>query len=135
MVTGVAPEGASEYALALASDPEMTAVPAEKLDKLIQRWETIQAELSQGVNQATRVQLSKEFAELNPVVATIQALRKVQAELVDLRSVIVDPKADEELKELAEEEYAAADLRVAELEQDLRVHLLPKDAADEKSAI
>jgi peptide chain release factor 1 len=113
----------------------MTAVPAEKLDKLIQRWETIQAELSQGVNQATRVQLSKEFAELNPVVATIQALRKVQAELVDLRSVIVDPKADEELKELAEEEYAAADLRVAELEQDLRVHLLPKDAADEKSAI
>jgi peptide chain release factor 1 len=113
----------------------MTAVPAEKLDKLIQRWETIQAELSQGVNQATRVQLSKEFAELNPVVATIQALRKVQAELVDLRSVIVDPKADKELKELAEEEYAAADLRVAELEQDLRVHLLPKDAADEKSAI
>ena len=56
----------------------MTAVPAEKLDKLIQRWETIQAELSQGVSQATRIQLSKEFAELNPVVATIQALRKAR---------------------------------------------------------
>jgi peptide chain release factor 1 len=113
----------------------MTAVPAEKLDKLIQRWETLQAELSQGVNQATRIQLSREFAELNPVVATIQALRKAQAELADLRSVIVDPTADKELKELAEEEYSAADLRVAELEQELRVHLLPKDAADEKSAI
>jgi peptide chain release factor 1 len=113
----------------------MTAVPAEKLDKLIQRWETIQAELSQGVNQATRIQLSKEFAELNPVVATIQALRKAQAERVDLRSVIIDPTADKDLKELAEEEYSAADLRVAELEQELRVHLLPKDAADEKSAI
>jgi peptide chain release factor 1 len=113
----------------------MTAVPAETLDKLIQRWETIQAELSQGVNQATRVQLSREFAELNPVVATIQALRKAQAELADLRSVIVDPTADKELKELAAEEYSAADLRVAELEQELRVHLIPKDAADEKSAI
>jgi peptide chain release factor 1 len=119
----------------LPSDPEMTAVPAEKLDKLIQRWETLQAELSQGVNQATRIQLSREFAELNPVVATIQALRKAQAELADLRSVIVDPTADKELKELAEEEYSPADLRLAELEQELRVHLLPKDAADEKSAI
>jgi peptide chain release factor 1 len=113
----------------------MTAIPAEKLDKLIQRWETIQAELSQGVNQATRVQLSKEFAELNPVVATIQALRKSQAELLDLRSVIIDPTADKELKELAEEEYSTADLRVVELEQELRVHLLPKDAADERSVI
>ena len=113
----------------------MTAIPAEKLDKLIRRWETIQSELNRGVNQATYVQLSKEFAELNPVVATIQALRKAEAEMADLRSVIDDPAADKELKELAEEEYSASDRRVAELEQDLRVHLLPKDAADEKSAI
>jgi peptide chain release factor 1 len=113
----------------------MTAIPAEKLDRLIQRWETIQAELNRGVGQAAYVQLSKEFAELNPVVATIQALRKAEAERADLRSVIDDPAADKDLKELAEEEYPAADLRVSELEQKLRVHLLPKDAADEKSAI
>ncbi len=113
----------------------MTAIPAEKLDKLVQRWEAIQSELNRGVGQAARVQLTKEFAELNPVVATIQALRKAEAEVEDLKSVIADPAADRELKELAEEESSGADQRVAELEQQLRVHLLPKDAADEKSAI
>ena len=113
----------------------MTAVPAEKLDKLIQRWETIQAELSQGVSQATRVQLSKEFAELNPVVATIQALRKAEAEREDLAALVADPAADKDLAALAREELAGLEPRVADLEQELRVHLLPKDAADEKSAI
>ena len=50
----------------------MTTIPAEKLDKLIQRWNALQTELNAGVNQATRVQLAKEFSELNPVVATIR---------------------------------------------------------------
>jgi peptide chain release factor 1 len=113
----------------------MTAVPAEKLDKLIRRWETIQSELSQGVNQATRVQLSKEFAELNPVVATIHALRKAEAERDDLATLIDDPASDKDLAALAREEIAGLEQRVAELEQQLRLHLLPKDAADEKSAI
>jgi peptide chain release factor 1 len=113
----------------------MTAIPAEKLDKLIQRWEAIQSELNRGVGQAAYVQLTKEFAELNPVVATIQALRKAEAEVADLKSVMADPAADRELRELAEEESSAADQRVVELEQQLRVHLLPKDSADEKSVI
>jgi peptide chain release factor 1 len=113
----------------------MTAIPAEKLDKLIQRWETIQSELSQGVNQATRIQLSKEFAELNPVVATIQALRKAEAERGDLAALVDDPASDKDLAALAHEEIAALEQRVADLEQQLRGHLIPKDAADEKSAI
>src|SRR2546428_745341 len=58
----------------------MTATPAEKLDKLVQRWTSLQFELSQSVNQATRVQLAKEFAELNPVVETIREYRKAEAE-------------------------------------------------------
>jgi len=62
----------------------MTAIPAEKLDKLVERWCTIQSELSRGLDQASYVQLSKEFAELSPLVATIQALRKAEAERTDL---------------------------------------------------
>src|SRR5215510_7058314 len=94
---GASPE-ARRFAIAPAERPsEMTSVPAEKLDKLIQRWETIQADLSRGVNQATRVQLSKEFAELNPVVATIQALRKAEREREDLAALIDDPAADKDL--------------------------------------
>jgi peptide chain release factor 1 len=113
----------------------MTAIPAEKLDKLIQRWESIQSELNKGVAQATRVQLSREFAELNPVVSTIQALRKAEAESSELEALLADPAADKELASMAREELAGLESRLTDLEQDLRVHLLPKDAADEKSAI
>jgi peptide chain release factor 1 len=113
----------------------MTTIPAEKLDRLVQRWTTIQADLSRGIDQATYVALAKEFAELNPLVATIEALRKAEAERSDLTALIADPAADAELAAIAREELAALEPRLAELEQTLRVHLLPKDAADEKSAI
>ncbi|MBO0741745.1 MAG: peptide chain release factor 1 [Hyphomicrobiaceae bacterium] len=113
----------------------MAAIPAEKLEKLVQRWSTIQSELSRGLDQASFVELSKEFAELNPLVATIQDLRKVEAERADLTELLADPAADPELAAMAREELATLEPRLAALEQQLRVHLLPKDAADEKSAI
>jgi peptide chain release factor 1 len=113
----------------------MTAIPAEKLDKLVHRWETIQKELSQGGNQATFAQLSKEFSDLNPVVVTIQALRKAEAEKVDLAALVADPGADRDLAALARDELEALSPRIEGLEQELRVHLLPRDAADEKSVI
>jgi peptide chain release factor 1 len=113
----------------------MTAIPAEKLDKLVQRWENIQREMSQGINQATYAQLSKEFSDLNPLVATIQALRKAQTEQVDLSALLADPAADKDLAALALDELAALSPRIEELEQQLRLALLPKDAADERSVI
>jgi len=113
----------------------MTAIPTEKLDKLIQRWRAIQSELSRGPNQASYVQLSREFAELNPLIATIEALRKAEAERTDLTALLADPAAEPELAAMAREELAALEPRVAALEQQLRVNLLPKDAADAKSAI
>ncbi len=113
----------------------MSAIPAEKLEKLVQRWSTIQSELSRGLDQASYVQLSKEFAELNPLVATIQDLRKAEAERADLTQLLADPAAEPELAAMAREELAGLEPRVAALEHQLRVHLLPKDAADEKSAI
>jgi peptide chain release factor 1 len=113
----------------------MNAIPPEKLDKVLQRWEFLQYELSQRVNQTNYAQLSKEFSDLGPLVGTIRTLRKAEAELSDLRSIISDPAADKALKEMAEEELSAADRRVGELQQELRLALLPKDAADDKSAI
>jgi peptide chain release factor 1 len=113
----------------------MAAIPAEKLDKLVQRWEAIQAELSRGVNQAGYVALAKEFSELNPVVQAIGDLRKAEAERAQLAELLADPDGDAELAAIAREELAVLDGRVAELEQGLRVHLLPKDAADERSVI
>src|SRR4029079_7310577 len=113
----------------------MTAIPADKLDKLVQRWNNIQSELNHGVDQASRVQLAKEFAELNPVVEAVREYRKAEAEWSELRALSNDATADKELRQMAEDELGQVDRRRGELLEKLRVHLLPKDAADDKSAI
>ena len=113
----------------------MTAIPAEKLDKLVQRWNSLQSELNQSVNQATRVQLAKEYSELNPVVETILAYRKAETEWSELVAICNDASADKELRELAQDELDQIDHRRGELQEELRLHLLPKDADDDKSAI
>jgi peptide chain release factor 1 len=113
----------------------MTALPLEKLDKLVQRWAEIQAELNRGTSPASYAQLTKEFAELSPVVESIRFMRKLEGERRDLVDLMRDPSAEAGLKELAEEDLQLVDLRLSETRDKLRVQLLPKDAADEKSAI
>jgi len=113
----------------------MTTIPAEKLDHLVARWEAVQGTLASGADQETYVQLSREFAELDPIVATINALREVQLERDGLQEIIDDRTSDKAMLSLAEEEIGALDAKIEEFEHQLKVQLLPKDAADEKSAI
>ena len=113
----------------------MTTIPAEKLDKLVSRWETVQGTLASGADQETYVRLSREFAELDPIVATITALRSAARERADLQHMIDDPMSETDVAALAEEEIGPLDAKIEELEQQLKVQLLPKDDADEKSAI
>jgi peptide chain release factor 1 len=113
----------------------MTSLPRDKLNRLFERWMAIQDELNHGVSQAQYVKLTKEFAELSPAAAQIEALRKAEAESADLEQLIRDPSADKDMVDLAYAERATLASRIGELEQQLRIALLPKDAADEKSAI
>ena len=109
----------------------------EKLDALIARHKEL-GEAMSGVaanDPQAFVRLSKEYAELSPVVDAIVALRQSISEADDLRSIIDDPDSDGEMRALAEEEMAALSAGRAELEHNLKVMLLPKDAADEKNAI
>ena len=113
----------------------MPALPRDKLDRLSERYLAIQDQLNHGVPQSEFVKLSKELSELSAVVAQINALRKAEAESADLEQMIRDPSADKEMVDLAYAERAALSERITGLEQQLQVALLPKDAADEKSAI
>ncbi|SFV38236.1 peptide chain release factor 1 [Hyphomicrobium facile] len=113
----------------------MSALPRDKLDRLSERWMAIQDQLNHGVSQADYVKLTKEFSELSPVVAQIDSLRKAEAENKDLEQLIRDPSADKDMVDLAYAERASLSERITGLEQQLRIALLPKDAADEKSAI
>src|SRR5919106_6860211 len=113
----------------------MTTIPAEKLDKLVARWQTVQGTLAAGADQDSYVRLSREFAELDPIVSTINALRKAERERDDLQQLIDEPGSDPEMVSLAEQDLEALGPRIEELERQLKVQLLPKDAADEKNAI
>ena len=113
----------------------MTTIPTDRLDRLVARWQTVQGALAAGADQESYVRLSREFAELDPIVATITALRRAEKERDDLNQMIDDPAADPDMATLAEAELGALDPQIEELERQLKVQLLPKDAADEKSAI
>ncbi|MBA4130443.1 MAG: peptide chain release factor 1 [Hyphomicrobium sp.] len=113
----------------------MSALPEEKLEKLLERWETIQAELNLGSNPAVYAKLTKEFADLDPLVGAIRRLRASRDELAGLEAMAKDPAADKEMVNLARDEIDALRPQIEEQEQALRILLLPKDAADERSAI
>ncbi len=113
----------------------MPTIPQEKLNRLVSHWETLQTQLASGLDHETFVKLSKEFAELDPLVAAIKALQSAQHERDNLRQMTEDPASEPDMLELAREELEAVGPRVEQLEHELQVMLLPKDAADEKSAI
>ncbi len=113
----------------------MTSVPKEKLDRVVERWTAIQDELNHGVSQAVFAKLNKEFSDLSPLVAKIQELRKAEADVADLDAMINDAGGDREMADMAYGERAALAPKIEALEYEVRIALLPKDAADEKSAI
>ncbi len=107
-----------------------------KLEGIVARYRDIAATLSSGaVNPQDFARLSKEYAELTPVVDSIEQFRKAAKEAAELESLMADPASDAEMKALAEEEHRALKARLPALQRDLQRLLLPKDAADEKNAI
>ncbi|MEQ8823867.1 MAG: peptide chain release factor 1 [Filomicrobium sp.] len=113
----------------------MPALPQDKLDKVVERWEVIQTELNAGPDPQAYARLNKEFAELDPLVNSINELRSAEREFADLQELSKDQTADAEMRSLAEEEMAEARRLIEELTARLQILLLPKDAADDRSAI
>lgn len=102
---------------------------------LVDRWALLQHELSGNLDQQSFAKLSKEFSDLNPVVETIKEREAIAAELAGLDAIVADKESDAEMVALAREERGELEERLAGIEQDLRIHLLPKDAADDRSVI
>ena len=109
----------------------MTMIPEQKMDALISRVEVIDARLASPLDSETLVRLSRERAELEPVYEGGTALHAAVKEREGLEALLADP----EMADLARDEAEALDERIAQLSEEVRILLLPKDAADEKSAI
>jgi peptide chain release factor 1 len=110
-------------------------LPEQKLDILLDRHAVIEREMSSGLEADAYVKLSREFAELSPVVSAIKAYRAVGAELADLDAMIADAKTDPEMRRMAEAERPDLTVRKTRLEHELRLALIPKDAMDDHNAI
>jgi len=110
-------------------------IPTATLERLLDRFHAVEAELASGTAGNSFVKLSKEHAELAPVVEAAQAYQETSKQLKDTETLINDPSTDSEMRGMAEEERAELKTRFAELERDLQLKLLPKDAADSSSAI
>jgi len=113
----------------------MTALPEGKLDTLLTRHAAVEAELSRQLPPETYVKLSREFAEIDPVVAKIKAYREVAAELADLEALIADPKTESAMREMADDERRTLVGKRERIVEELRLTLLPKDAMDERNVI
>jgi len=104
-----------------------------RLDQLVARHGELSRMLAEGgVSGAEFARLSKEFSELSPIVETIEALRRAQAELRSAAEMVASAD-DPELKALAEEEVQTLRERVPELELEVKTALLPKDDDDSRT--
>ena len=107
----------------------------DKFDLILRRHDEIAARLSAGASGGEIGALSRELSELEPVVAAIRDLRAAERDLADVETLLNDPSSDTELKGLAEQEKQEVRGKIDALERDLRLALVPKDAADEKSVV
>ena len=111
----------------------MATLPQDKLDALTKRFDSIEAALSSGPSAEQFVKLSKEYAELEPVVRPIQAYQKLLADLESAEELA--GSGDKEMAEMAAAEIGELKPRIEAAVAEIRILLLPKDAADERSVI
>jgi peptide chain release factor 1 len=107
----------------------------EKLANVVNRFEEVQALLTSTTASDELVKLNKELAVLEPVVEAIKNYNHTLQTMRDDEAMMNDADLDKEMRDMAEAEYYETKEKLPELEKEIRVLLLPKDADDEKNAI
>lgn len=109
----------------------------DKLEDLLIRFEEIMGELGEPTvtnNQDRFRKLMKEQSDLTPIVEAYKEYKKTKQDVED-SLVMLDEESDEDMREMLKEELNAGKKRIEELEQTLKILLLPKDPNDEKNVI
>jgi len=109
----------------------------ETLSQVVNRHEELEALMADAssMDASDFAKMSKEYADLTPVVAAVKSLRSAQDQQDECTQMINDPDCDAEMRELAEAELQDLKKSIPELERHVQVMLIPKDEADEKNAI
>ncbi|MCI6920976.1 MAG: peptide chain release factor 1 [Lachnospiraceae bacterium] len=109
----------------------------DKLEDLLHHFEEIMSELAEpnvANNQERFRMLMKEQSDLTPIVEAYKEYKKSKQDIEDSLALL-DEETDEDMKEMLKEELSSAKKRVEELEQKLKILLLPKDPNDDKNVI
>lgn len=109
----------------------------DKLEDLLRRFEEIMNELNEpdvANNQERFRRLMKEQSDLTPLVEAYREYKKCSQDVEDSLAML-EEESDEDMREMLKEELSAAKKRIEELEQDMKVLLLPKDPNDDKNVI
>ena len=105
---------------------------ALKLDRIVARSEELEALLAEGMMAGEAfVKASRELSEIEPIVARVGELRIAEKDRADAEAMLDDA----DMKDMAEEELRGLKERIPALEHAIRLALLPKDEADERSAL
>ncbi len=108
-------------------------LPVERLDAILARAETLQEEMNGELPPERFVELSKEYAEIDPLATAVRAYRNALSEAADLRAL--KEGDDSEMAELATLELDEIEASLPKMEAALEILLLPKDSADELNVI
>ena len=109
----------------------------DRLEDLLHRFEEIMNELNEPTvtaNQERYRSLMKEQSDLTPIVEAYREYKKANQDAEDSLAMLSE-ESDEEMREMLKEEMADAKKRVADLEQELKILLLPKDPNDDRNVV
>ncbi len=109
----------------------------DKLDAVVAKHDELSDRLAthDSPGSADYVQMIRELADLGPLVEAIGAYRKAERERLDAEALLVEPDSDGEMRALAEQELQDLKERLPTLEQQVKLLLLPKDAADSRNVV
>ena len=109
----------------------------DKLDAVVSRHDELSDRLAthESPGSDDYVQMIRDLADLGPLVEAIGEYRKANQELEDAEAIMADSESDGEMRALAEQEQQELKARLPDLEQRVRLLLLPKDSADSRNVI
>lgn len=106
-------------------------ISLEKLEKIQQRFQFLEAKMTEGVSGEEIAILAKEYSELKPVIGQIYEFQTILKQIQDAKEMLKEP----DMRDLAEEEIPQLEASLPKIEQALQLSLIPKDRTDSRAAI
>lgn len=109
----------------------------DKLESIVRKHKALGEKLSNPAEMGSKdfAVVSKEYSDLGRIVEQVEAYQEARKLQIEMEELLADSECDVEMRELGEAELEDLKIKLPELENQIKVSLLPKDEADTKNAI